>query len=161
MFEVFLPPLRERNTDILLLADHFVEKYAARHRKDVRRLSTSAIDMLVAYHWPGNVRELENCMERAVLVCEGGVVHGHHLPPSLQTAEVSGTLPSQALGDAVSAFERDILQDALKSARGNRARAARLLQTTERILNYKVKKHGLEPDRFQTSAETQNHTKLS
>ncbi|MEI6388266.1 MAG: sigma-54 dependent transcriptional regulator, partial [Spirochaetota bacterium] len=73
VFEVFLPPLRERNTDILLLADHFVEKYAARHRKDVRRLSTSAIDMLVAYHWPGNVRELENCMERAVLVCEGGV----------------------------------------------------------------------------------------
>ena len=161
VFEVFLPPLRERNTDILLLADHFVEKYAARHRKDVRRLSTSAIDMLVAYHWPGNVRELENCMERAVLVCEGGVVHGHHLPPSLQTAEVSGTLPSQALGDAVSAFERDILQDALKSARGNRARAARLLQTTERILNYKVKKHGLEPERFQTSSEAQNITKLS
>ena len=161
VFEVFLPPLRERNTDILLLADHFVEKYAARHRKDVRRLSTSAIDMLVAYHWPGNVRELENCMERAVLVCEGGVVHGHHLPPSLQTAEVSGTLPSQALGDAVSAFERDILQDALKSARGNRARAARLLQTTERILNYKVKKHGLEPERFQASPEAQNLTKLS
>jgi len=117
--------------------------------------------MLVAYHWPGNVRELENCMERAVLVCEGGVVHGHHLPPSLQTAEVSGTLPSQALGDAVSAFERDILQDALKSARGNRARAARLLQTTERILNYKVKKHGLEPERFQASPEAQNLTKLS
>jgi Nif-specific regulatory protein len=151
VFEIFLPPLRERSTDILLLADHFVQKYGAAHGKDVRRLSTSAIDMLVAYHWPGNVRELENCIERAILVCEGGVIHAHHLPPSLQTAEVSGTQPGTALGEAVAAFERDLLQDALKSARGNRSRAARLLQTTERILNYKVQKHGLEPERFKTS----------
>ena len=159
VFEVFVPPLRERSTDILLLADHFVEKFAARHRKDVRRLSTSAIDMLMAYHWPGNVRELENCIERAILVCEGGVIHGHHLPPSLQTAEVSGTFPAQALEAAVSAFERDLLQDALKSARGNRARAARLLQTTERILNYKVRKYGLVPDRFRAASEGKDPTK--
>ncbi|MDR3683124.1 MAG: helix-turn-helix domain-containing protein [Geothrix sp.] len=106
--------------------------------------------MLVAYHWPGNVRELENAIERAILVSEGGVIHAHHLPPSLQTAEVSGTLPATGLGDAVAAFERDLLQDTLKSARGNRARAARLLRTTERILNYKIKKYGLEPERFKT-----------
>ena len=148
VFEVFMPPLRERQADILLLADHFVEKVAAAQGKDVRRISTSAIDMLAAYHWPGNVRELENAIERAILVCEGGVIHAHHLPPSLQTAEVSGTLPGTGLGDAVAAFERDLLQDALKSARGNRSRAARLLQTTERILNYKVQKYGLEPERF-------------
>jgi Nif-specific regulatory protein len=149
VFEIYLPPLRERKTDILLLADHFVGKYAGAHGKDVRRLSTSAIDMLQAYHWPGNVRELENCIERGILVCEGGVLHAHHLPPSLQTAEVSGTLQGTALGAAVAAFERDLLLDALKSARGNRSRAARLLQTTERILNYKVQKYGLEPERFQ------------
>jgi len=148
VFEVFMPPLRERQADILLLADHFVEKVAAAQGKDVRRISTSAIDMLAAYHWPGNVRELENAIERAILVCEGGVIHAHHLPPSLQTAEVSGTLPGTGLGEAVAAFERDLLQDALKSARGNRSRAARLLQTTERILNYKVQKYGLEPERF-------------
>ncbi len=148
VFELFMPPLRERQADILLLADHFVEKIAAAQGKDVRRISTSAIDMLVAYHWPGNVRELENAIERAILVSEGGVIHAHHLPPSLQTAEVSGTLPGTGLGDAVAAFERDLLQDALKSARGNRSRAARLLQTTERILNYKVQKYGLEPERF-------------
>ncbi|MBK7293980.1 MAG: sigma 54-interacting transcriptional regulator [Geothrix sp.] len=151
VFEVFMPPLRERQADILLLADHFVEKVAAAQGKDVRRISTSAIDMLAAYHWPGNVRELENAIERAVLVCEGGVIHAHHLPPSLQTAEVSGTLPGTGLGEAVAAFERDLLQDALKSARGNRSRAARLLQTTERILNYKVQKYGLEPERFRSS----------
>ncbi len=151
VFEVFMPPLRERQADILLLADHFVEKIAAAQGKDVRRISTSAIDMLVAYHWPGNVRELENAIERAILVSEGGVIHAHHLPPSLQTAEVSGTLPGNGLGDAVAAFEKDLLQDALKSARGNRSRAARLLQTTERILNYKVQKYGLEPERFRAS----------
>jgi Nif-specific regulatory protein len=97
------------------------------------------------------VRELENAIERAILVSEGGVIHAHHLPPSLQTAEFSGTLPAAGLGEAVAAFERDLLQDTLKSARGNRARAARLLRTTERILNYKIKKYSLEPERFKTS----------
>ena len=100
VFSIYMPPLRERRPDIPLLADHFVEKYAAAHGKDVRRIATTAIDMLMSYHWPGNVRELENCIERAVLVCEGGVIHAHHLPPSLQTAEVSGTLPRQSLEDA-------------------------------------------------------------
>jgi Nif-specific regulatory protein len=148
VFEIFLPPLRERKTDILLLADHFVEKYTVDHGKDVRRISNSAIDMLMAYHWPGNVRELENCMERAVLVCEGGVIHAHHLPPTLQTAEASGTFLATPFAEAVAAFERDLLQDALKSARGNRARAARLLQTTERIFNYKMGKYRINSEGY-------------
>ncbi len=148
VYSIYLPPLRERRPDIPLLADHFIEKYAAAHGKDVRRIATSAIDMLMSYHWPGNVRELENCIERAVLVCEGGVIHAHHLPPSLQTAEVSGTLPRQSLKEALGAYEKDLIQDALKSARGNRARAARLLDTTERIIGYAVRKYGIEPSRF-------------
>jgi Nif-specific regulatory protein len=148
VYSIYMPPLRERKTDIPLLADHFVEKHAAAHGKDVRRIATSAIDMLMSYHWPGNVRELENCVERAVLVCEGGAIHAHHLPPTLQTAEVSGTLARQSLKEALDAYEKDLVQDALKSARGNRARAARLLHTTERILGYAVKKHGIDTDRF-------------
>jgi Nif-specific regulatory protein len=148
VYSIYLPPLRERKTDIPLLADHFVEKHAAAHSKDVRRIATSAIDMMMSYHWPGNVRELENCIERAVLVCEGGAIHAHHLPPTLQTAEVSGTLARQSLKEALAAYEKDLVQDALKSARGNRAKAARLLDTTERILGYAVRKHHLDPDRF-------------
>jgi Nif-specific regulatory protein len=148
VFSIFLPPLRERRADILLLADHFVEKYALAHGKDVRRIATTAIDMLTAYHWPGNVRELENCVERAVLVCDGGVIHAHHLPPTLQTAEVSGTLPKHSLVKAVESLERDLIQDALKSARGNKAKAARLLDTTERILAYKARKYGIDEARF-------------
>jgi Nif-specific regulatory protein len=148
VYSIYLPPLRERKTDIPLLADHFVEKHATAHAKDVRRIATSAIDMLMSYHWPGNVRELENCIERAVVVCDGGAIHAHHLPPTLQTAEVSGTLTRQSLEEALSAYEKDLVLDALKSARGNRARAARLLDTTERILSYAVRKHRLDPDRF-------------
>jgi len=148
VYAIYMPPLRERKTDIPLLADHFVEKHAPAHGKDVRRIATSAIDMLMSYHWPGNVRELENCIERAVLVCEGGAIHAHHLPPSLQTAEGSGTLPRQSLKDALAAYEKDLVLDALKTARGNRARAARLLHTTERILGYAARKYGVDPTRF-------------
>jgi Nif-specific regulatory protein len=104
--------------------------------------------MLTSYHWPGNVRELENTLERAVLTCDGEVVHGHHLPPSLQTAEASGTVTRVALKDAVSSYEKDLIQDALKTTRGNCAKAARLLDTTERIINYKVRQYGIDAKRF-------------
>jgi Nif-specific regulatory protein len=148
VFTIFAPPLRERKPDIMLLADHFTQKYAKEHRKPIRRMSTPAIDMLTSYHWPGNVRELENTIERAVLVCDGGVIHGHHLPPTLQTAEASGTVTRVAIGDAVQAYEKDLIQDALKSTRGNRARAAKLLRTSERIISYKVRKYGIDCRRF-------------
>jgi Nif-specific regulatory protein len=148
VFTIFVPPLRERKADLLLLVDHFLERFSREHRKSIKRISTPAIDMLMSYHWPGNVRELENTLERAVLMCDSQVIHGHHLPPSLQTAEASGTITRVSLGDAVAGFEKDLIQDALKSTRGNRAKAARLLDTTERVLNYKVKKYGVDVRRF-------------
>ena len=148
VFTIFVPPLRERRTDILLLADSFLEKYAIEHGKSIKRISTPAIDMLMAYHWPGNVRELSNIIERAVLVCDGNVVHGHHLPPTLQTSEASGTVTNVALVDAVGTFEKDLIQDALKTTRGNRVKAATLLDSTERIISYKVKKYGIDCRRF-------------
>jgi Nif-specific regulatory protein len=148
MFTIHVPPLRERRSDVLLLAEHFVEKYTRVHQRTIRRISTPAIDMLMAYHWPGNVRELENTIERAVLVADGDVIHGHHLSPTLQTAEASGTVVSRSLGEAVEVFESNLIQDALKSTRGNRAKAARLLATTERILSYKVRRYGIDPRRF-------------
>ena len=150
VFTIFMPPLRERKSDVLLLADHFLEKYAREHGKSIKRISTPAIDMLASYHWPGNVRELENIIERAVLVCETNVIHGHHLPPTLQTAEGSGTLTQLSLEATVGAFERDIIMDALKTTRGNRKRAAKLLNTTERIIGYKVRVHEIDCNRFRT-----------
>ena len=150
VFTIFMPPLRERKSDVLLLADHFLEKYAREHGKSIKRISTPAIDMLASYHWPGNVRELENIIERAVLVCETNVIHGHHLPPTLQTAEGSGTLTQLSLEATAGAFERDIIMDVLKTTRGNRKRAAKLLNTTERIIGYKVRIHEIDCHRFRT-----------
>ena len=139
----------KRKADSVLLADHFLEKYSRENNKKVRRLSSAVIDMLMSYHWPGNVRELENCIERAVLVAEGDVIHPYHLPPTLQTAETSGGSPSRgSLKDLVDAYERDIIVDSLKSTRGNMASAARILSTTQRIFGYKVHKHGIEPKKY-------------
>ena len=143
-----MPPLRERKTDLLLLADHFLETFSRTHSKNIKRISTPAIDMLMSYHWPGNVRELENTLERAILVCDGHVIHAHHLPPTLQTAEASGTVTRVSLQDAVAAYEKDLISDALKTTRGNRAKAARLLNTTERIINYQVRKYAIDYRRF-------------
>jgi Nif-specific regulatory protein len=148
VFTIYVPSLRERKSDTLLLADHFLQKFATEHGKDIKRISTPAIDMLMSYHWPGNVRELENTIERSVLVCAGDVVHGHHLPPTLQTAESSNTMTRVSLAEAVEAFEKDLIQDTLKTTAGNRARAARLLDTTERIINYKIQKYRIDPRRF-------------
>jgi Nif-specific regulatory protein len=148
IFPIYLPPLLERKTDILLLADYFLEKYRKKYKKDIKRISTPAIDMLMRYHWPGNVRELENCMERAVLLCNNQVIHSYNLPPSLQTAESSETVPSGSLSSALATFEKDFIIDALKNTRGNIAKAARLLDTSERILGLRVKKYGIQSKQY-------------
>ena len=144
VFPIYMPPLRERKTDMLLLSDYFLEKYAKENHKDIRRFSTPAIDMLMQYHWPGNVRELENCIERAVLLCEEGVIHSYHLPPTLQTGQESGTLPALSLEEAVANLEKEMLIDALKNTRGNITNAARILQTTVRKFAYKAHQHGVD-----------------
>jgi Nif-specific regulatory protein len=150
VFPIRIPPLRERKTDIPLLADFFVERYNKATHKSVRRISTPAIDMLMSYHWPGNVRELENCIERAVLLSTDYVIHGHNLPPTLQTAEASGTAQVGTLQANLENLERDLIYDALKASRGNKAKAARDLGMTERIMGLRVKRYGIDPRRFRT-----------
>ena len=143
VFPIYMPPLRERKTDILLLSDFFLEKYGKENHKEIKRFSTPAIDMLMDYHWPGNVRELENCIERAVLLCDGGVIHSYHLPPTLQTGHESDTLPELSLEDAVANLEREMIIDALKNSRGNITTAAQVLKTTVRKFSYKAQKYGV------------------
>jgi len=145
VFPIFLPTLRERKGDIMLLADHFLEKYNMQNDKNIGRISTPAIDMLVSYHWPGNVRELENCMERAVLVCRDSVIRAENLPPSLQTAEQVGRSPATTLPGAVENLEREMILDALKAAGGHQGRAARMLGLTARMLGYKIRRYDINP----------------
>lgn len=148
VFPIYLPHLRERKTDIMLLTEHFVEKYSREINKEIKRISTPAIDMLISYHWPGNVRELENWIERAVLLSTDKVIHSHHFPPTIQTAEASGTQSFSCLEEAVNRYEQEVIIDALKSSNGNISKAARILKTTERIIGYKIRKYRIIPKRY-------------
>ena len=154
VFPIHIPPLRDRRSDTLLLADFFVRKYNKTYGKNIKRISTAAINMMTAYHWPGNVRELENCIERAVLTSGDEVLHGYALPPTLQTGEQTNTtvLPGQgaSLKGLVEAYEREIIIDALKKHRGNAAAAARYLKCTQRIINYRIGKLGIVPKNYRT-----------
>ncbi len=148
VFPITLPPLRQRRDDILLLADHLVAKYAKKMGKEVRRISTHAINMMLAYHWPGNVRELENCIEHAVLLSTEGTIHGHTLPPSLQLPELAETANQGSLRARVGIVEKDMLMDALKTTHGNVAAAARHLGITPRMVRYKLRKLSIDYQRF-------------
>ncbi|MHC4791444.1 MAG: sigma 54-interacting transcriptional regulator [Planctomycetota bacterium] len=143
VFPIYLPPLRERKDDIMLLADHFLEKFAAENDKDITRISTPAIEMLTRYHWPGNVRELENCIERAVLLCDGDVARSEHLPPSLQMIRKTEPVAKRAMAEVIANMERELIVDALKKSGGQQRKAAKELGITERILGYKIKKYNI------------------
>lgn len=143
VFPIYIPPLRDRKNDVMLLADFFLERYARENHKDIKRISTPAIEMLTSYHWPGNIRELENCIERAVLLCDEDVLRSDHLPPSLQIAKKSLETNSLTLPEKVEYLEREMIVDALKETQGCQRRAAQELGLTERILGYKIKKYNI------------------
>ena len=143
--QIYIEPLRSRPEDIPYLIDYFTKKYQVQlNKKPLRALSKSTAEKMINYHWPGNVRELENCIERAVLLCEDQVLHSYHLPPTLQTGTESDTLPAVSLEDAVANLEKEMIIDALKNTRGNISVAADILQTTVRKFAYKAQKYGVD-----------------
>ncbi|SHO42991.1 sigma-54 interaction domain-containing protein [Desulfopila aestuarii] len=148
VFPVYMPPLRERRTDILLLAEFFLEKFATENKKKIRRISTSAIDMLIQYHWPGNVRELQNCIERAVLICDTDTIKAIHLPPTLQISETRTEDNPLSLTASVENFEKELIIDGLKKNNGNQTKTAKYLDTSLRIINYKIHQYNIDPKKY-------------
>jgi transcriptional regulator with GAF, ATPase, and Fis domain len=148
VYPIYVPALKERREDILLLADYFVEKFNFENKKNVRRISSSAIDMMMNYHWPGNVRELENCIERAVILSDNFVIQGADLPPSLQTSTHLGTDFSGDLEAYLNRVESDMIFDALKSNEGHIGKTALALGVTERKLGLRLKKFEIDTKRF-------------
>ena len=150
IFQINLPDLSQRKTDILLLADHFIEKMNLKYGKNIARLSTPAIDMLMSYHWPGNVRELENCIEHACLATTDVAINAYDLPPTLQTDITSGTalIPegTASLTALLESYEKEILTEALRRNNGNLSAAGRDISVSPRMMHYKVKKFGLATD---------------
>ena len=145
VFPIYMPPLRDRKDDIMLLADYFLEKTAAENNKDISRISTPAIEMLTRYHWPGNIRELENCIERAVLLCNEDVIRSEHLPPSLQMIKKDESVAKRSLNEIIENKERELIVDALKKFDGQQRKTARELAISERVLGYKIKKYNIHP----------------
>src|SRR5262249_55951097 len=129
VFEITLPPLRERAEDILLLAEAFLTEIGRSVGRPAAGVSQGARDRLLAHHWPGNVRELRNALERAVILCDGGLITGEHLPMALATAPpsrlvapsgaaaVPGAIPPE--GVKLEAIERDLIQRAMAQAQNN------------------------------------------
>jgi Nif-specific regulatory protein len=148
VFPIYLPPLRERLTDIPLLAEYFLEKYAKENHKKIKYISTTAHDLFVQYHWPGNVRELQHCMKRAVLICDEPVIKPVHLLPSLQSLKNRYTNTPFSLAKSVEHFERELIIETLKKNNGNQVKAAKSLKTSLRILNYKIHSYKIEPKQF-------------
>lgn len=143
-----IPPLRERREDIVPLVEHLLLRHADYHADRIKRISFPALELLTRYFWPGNISELTSCLQRAAQYCEDHVIRAGDLPPSLQTAESSATEAGLSLGDAVTRFEKELLVDALIKAGGNMLKAARDLKSSYRIVNYKVKKYGIDPHQF-------------
>lgn len=146
VYPILLPPLRERGSDIITLADHFVAQLSETLGIAVQRISTPALNLLQSYHWPGNVRELENVIERAILLSEDGVIHGYNLPPSLQAPVVKDKDTGAPLGSLerrLEAVEYELIIDALKLHQGNMTAAAESLGLTRRVLGLRMGKYGL------------------
>jgi len=144
---VVIPPLRERLEDIPLLLQHYMDKYNAEFRKDFRRVSQSALDLLMAYHWPGNVRELRNLVERVMILEKGDTLLPAHLPPEM-VGGVRPAIPCETYrlpptGISLQDVEKDFVRQALELARGNQTRAAHLLGITRDALRYRMQKFGL------------------
>jgi Nif-specific regulatory protein len=150
VFEIALPPLRERLEDVLDLADSFLEEIGETVGRPPIGIARDAQDQLLAYAWPGNVRELRNAIERAVILADGGMIHSEHLPvaPSRPTAatmdHAGGETALPAGGVNLEALERSLVVKALSQARHNKTRAARLLGLTRAQLYSRIEKYGLE-----------------
>jgi DNA-binding NtrC family response regulator len=158
VFPIRVPALRERAGDITILAQHFIGRFCREMNKPLLRLSDEATSLLETYPWPGNVRELQNCIERAVILAEGDVIHARYLnlaaraqPGAPAPAPVAGPWEqldlSGTLGEAVrrvtEEVERRKIAEALQASGGDKARAAELLQISVKALLSKQRDYGL------------------
>jgi two-component system, NtrC family, response regulator AtoC len=141
-----LPPLRERVGDVADLVHHFVRLHAGRFGLPAHGVTPEAMRLLLEYSWPGNVRELGNVIERALVLADGDELRAEHLPPAVRRPSAA-SVPADAdlsIKRQTEALERGLIRRALERTRGNRTRAARLLELSHRALLYKIKEYRLE-----------------
>ena len=150
VFSIQLPPVRDRKSDIPLLVDHFVQKFALAMGKPVREVSPEGLDLLMRYSWPGNVRELENVVHRAVLMCDGPTIGcGDLVPAPAASAEAASSRDYRsAKTRALEEFHRRFLSELVRAAGGNLSSAARLCGADRRVLGRLMRRYHIDPARF-------------
>jgi len=149
VFPIFLPSLRERGSDIMLLSNYFIAKFNNIFNKTVKRIDTPAIDMMMSYHWPGNIRELQNTIERAMILTTSDVLEAEKLPPTLQIkSEGDKVLRKGTLKELLDNYEKSLIIDTLKDTNGNQSEAANLLGTSKRIIQYSITKNNIDYKKF-------------
>lgn len=153
VFPMMIPPLRDRGSDVITLADHFVKVFAEENGKDINRISTPALNMLMGYHWPGNVRELENVIERAVILADDKAIHSYDLPPSVQAEEKENNVDQVGqitLEARIQAMETKMIIEALKKHNGHMGDAAKELGLTRRMLSVRMEKYDISYKTFRS-----------
>jgi DNA-binding NtrC family response regulator len=134
-----IPPLRERNNDILLLADYFLKKFADKYNKPGLSITRSAYNKLLKYHWPGNVRELQHCMEKAVILAEDKVLNKENFTLNTTGQYKKTAIPFETLEE----MEKQMIITTLKKEKGNMSLAAKKLGITRQTLYNKLNKYGI------------------
>lgn len=148
-----LPPLRERREDIPLLVNHFLAKYKEEFDKKIAHLSQDAMQMLLVYEWPGNVRELEHVIERAVVMCEQGVIGAEDIYlPRAQTRAAAAASFREMKAGMIAQFERTYINGLLRAHDGNISKAARAAQKDPRALRQLMRKHSIDGRNFRSGA---------
>jgi len=145
---ITVPPLRERASDIPLLANAFFQRIRLKRGQPVQGISNDAMAILANYAWPGNVRELKSAFEYAFVNCHGGRIQPHHLPPNIVAAVHPTPLPAEGKMNAGAPFKKQQLIEALGRAGGNQSEAARLLGVSRVTVWHRIKRFGLSPDQF-------------
>ncbi|MDP3480234.1 MAG: sigma-54 dependent transcriptional regulator [Desulfoprunum sp.] len=147
VMNLHIPPLRNRDEDIPLLALYFLKKYVQKNRKDLKGFTPAAMDVLTRSAWPGNVRELENVIERAVILAMSPYISDKDLPPSLMASyhkEHKDKMPATGLGGKpLDEIESQAISETLEQTQGNKSEAAKLLDITRTTLNNKLKKYNI------------------
>ena len=143
-----IPPLRERQKDIELLANHYLQKFNRATGKSIARFSPSVITEMKRFYWPGNVRELRNIVERSVILTKGSVVEKIDLPRALRATGASGSLDQKTLKDVAVEAEKVYLLESLKQNRGNINKTAQMAGVNTRTIHRKMQEFGLKKEPF-------------
>lgn len=152
VFPIVIPPLRERSSDIIILAEAFVAKFGKKFGKEIKRIPSTVQEMLMTYSWPGNVRELENVIERAVILTEDDIIHTHDLPLSLQTPISATHSHSNGLIAKLDSLELEMIVESLTFHKGNISATAKELGLSRRILSLRMQKFNIDYRKYRENS---------